>query len=606
MALSVLSNIPSLVAQNQLQVTNSNLQNTLFQLSSGSRINTGADDAAGLAIANGLQANISALQQSSHNASDGVGKLQVADGALAQVTTLLNRAVTLATESATSTVSQLQRQALNAEFVSIQSEITRIGNATNFNGTQIFSNGTVPNPNQFTTTATSNLTAGTLLTPTDATTVALGAGSSYTYTASATAHTNLNAVIGATATTGGTAIANGQGLTVTAGARTYTYLAAGGTGTVTQLIGNINAANVGFSAWLDTNGKVNIVDGEGTNNIVVSANTASGVTGAIANTTTGSTVQDLVNGINASGLGVTAGLAAVTNPNQLAGATAGLTAGTALTAGTLTFHAGTADPVSGLFADSVTFTAAGGGTVGDLITAINSSGKGFYASLSTAGNLEIMDNNYNGNITVTTNSMTGVIGTVGAGAATTQLVITDPNGRGDINVTNADAVLGFDSGAGGNTSGFYQPLATGASATSVFISDGNVSSTYNTISVSVGQLDDSHLGTQSIASDTLYAAANDAASIAAAKTSLTDLNTAISQVASLRGGIGAGINRLTSAVTVMNTQVQNLTSAASSIKDADIGQVVANMSKYQVLEQTGIAALAQANSQEQAVLKLLQ
>jgi flagellin len=316
MSLSVLNNIPSLVAQNQLQVTNTNLQNTLFQLSSGSRINTGADDAAGLAIVNGLQANISALQQSSANASNGVGKLQVADGALAQVTTLLNRAVTLATESATSTVSQLQRQALNAEFVSIQNEITRIGNATNFNGTQIFSNGTVPNPNQFTTTATSNLTAGSLLTPTDATTVALGAGSSYTYTASATAHTNLNAVIGATATTGATAIANGQGMTVTAGARTYTYLAAGGTGTVTQMIGNINAANAGFSAWLDTNGKVNIVDGEGTNNIVVSANSASGVTGAIANTTTGSTVQDLVNGINASGLGVTAGLAAVTNPNQ--------------------------------------------------------------------------------------------------------------------------------------------------------------------------------------------------------------------------------------------------------------------------------------------------
>ena len=65
MALSVLNNIPSLVAQNQLEVTNNNLQNTLFQLSSGSRINSGADDPAGLSIINGLQANISALQQSS-------------------------------------------------------------------------------------------------------------------------------------------------------------------------------------------------------------------------------------------------------------------------------------------------------------------------------------------------------------------------------------------------------------------------------------------------------------------------------------------------------------------------------------------------------------
>ena len=74
----------------------------------------------------------------------------------------------------------------------------------------------------------------------------------------------------------------------------------------------------------------------------------------------------------------------------------------------------------------------------------------------------------------------------------------------------------------------------------------------------------------------------------------------------MRGTIGAGINRLNSATNVINTQVQNLTSAQSSMQDANIGQVVANMSKYQVLEQTGISALAQANQNEQAVLKLLQ
>ena len=100
MSLSILSNIPSLEAQNQLAMTNTNLQNTLFQLSSGSKINSGADDPAGLSIANGLQANISALTQSAQNVTDGVGMLQTADGALSQVTSLLNRAVTLATEAA--------------------------------------------------------------------------------------------------------------------------------------------------------------------------------------------------------------------------------------------------------------------------------------------------------------------------------------------------------------------------------------------------------------------------------------------------------------------------------------------------------------------------
>lgn len=138
MALSVLNNIPSLVAQNQLSITQSDLQNTLTQLSSGSRINSGADDAAGLAIANGLQANVTALTQSVANANDGVGALQVADGALGQVTTLLNRAVTLGTEASTGTVSSGQRTALDAEYQQILDEINNIGTNTTFNGATIF------------------------------------------------------------------------------------------------------------------------------------------------------------------------------------------------------------------------------------------------------------------------------------------------------------------------------------------------------------------------------------------------------------------------------------------------------------------------------------
>ncbi|MGA8302475.1 MAG: flagellin, partial [Thermoplasmata archaeon] len=92
--LSILNSVSSLTAENALSSTQASLQNTLTQLSTGLKINSGADDPAGLSIANGLAANISALNQSSQNASDGVGLLQTADGALSQVTTLLNRAVT--------------------------------------------------------------------------------------------------------------------------------------------------------------------------------------------------------------------------------------------------------------------------------------------------------------------------------------------------------------------------------------------------------------------------------------------------------------------------------------------------------------------------------
>jgi len=136
--LSVLNNVSSLAAQNQLSMTQASLSKTLLQLSSGSRINTGADDAAGLAIADGLHANLTALTQSARNASDGVGSLQVADGALAQVTALLNRAVTLATEAATGTVSDPQRTTIDAEFTAIKAEIDRIGSSTNYNSGQVF------------------------------------------------------------------------------------------------------------------------------------------------------------------------------------------------------------------------------------------------------------------------------------------------------------------------------------------------------------------------------------------------------------------------------------------------------------------------------------
>jgi len=141
-SLSVLYNIPALEAEDQLGLTQTSLNSTLTALSSGQRINTGADDPAGLAIANGLEANITALTQSVQNATDGEGELQVADGALSQITSLLNSAISLATESANGTVSQAQRGALDAEYGSILTEIDDIGANTTYNGQAIFSGAT--------------------------------------------------------------------------------------------------------------------------------------------------------------------------------------------------------------------------------------------------------------------------------------------------------------------------------------------------------------------------------------------------------------------------------------------------------------------------------
>jgi flagellin len=139
MALGVLNNLSAIYAENNLNNTNSSLQTVLQQLSSGSRINSGADDAAGLSLVNGLEANQSALTQSATNATEGVGLLQVADGALSQVTSLLDRAVTLATEASNGTLNSSQDAAANQEYQSILSEINNIGSTTTYNQNQVFS-----------------------------------------------------------------------------------------------------------------------------------------------------------------------------------------------------------------------------------------------------------------------------------------------------------------------------------------------------------------------------------------------------------------------------------------------------------------------------------
>jgi flagellin len=170
--LSIINSISSLNAESALSSTQANLQKALTQLSSGLKINSGSDDAAGLSIANGLQANIAALTQSSANASNGIGALQTADGAMSQVTSLLNRAVTLATEASNGGLSTAQSGALDTEYQSILKEITTISGTTNFNGTAVF--GSTPSVYETDGTSGGSKTlASSSITAVDATTLSL-------------------------------------------------------------------------------------------------------------------------------------------------------------------------------------------------------------------------------------------------------------------------------------------------------------------------------------------------------------------------------------------------------------------------------------------------
>ncbi|GAB4246299.1 MAG: flagellin [Acidobacteriota bacterium] len=170
---SVLNNLASLAAQQQSAVTQAQLQKTLFRLSSGKRIVTGGDDAAGLSIADGLQAQIRSLQQSVRNANDGIGFIQTADSALGQVTNLLNRAATLLTEAATGTNSDSLTE-ISAELTQIYQEIDRVGTATTFNGTTVFSGSSVSIFVGDTTNATTASAATVSFTVQSLSTTALG------------------------------------------------------------------------------------------------------------------------------------------------------------------------------------------------------------------------------------------------------------------------------------------------------------------------------------------------------------------------------------------------------------------------------------------------
>ncbi len=133
---SIVNNIAAINAQNKLVVTDLKLRNTLTRLSSGLRINSSGDDAAGLAIADGLRADVRALNQAARNANDGVSMLQTSDTALNEISLLLTRAVTLAEQAASGTSGQDlsdSKQALDDEFQDILREITRIAQSIAFN-----------------------------------------------------------------------------------------------------------------------------------------------------------------------------------------------------------------------------------------------------------------------------------------------------------------------------------------------------------------------------------------------------------------------------------------------------------------------------------------
>ena len=137
MAVRIFNNIPSITAQRILGVNNNRLALSVERISSGIRINRAADDAAGLAVSEGLRSDIRALRQAVRNASDGISLLNVTEGALNEQSGILIRLRELASQAATGTVGSTERQTIQLEFSALRSELDRITATTEFNGAKL-------------------------------------------------------------------------------------------------------------------------------------------------------------------------------------------------------------------------------------------------------------------------------------------------------------------------------------------------------------------------------------------------------------------------------------------------------------------------------------
>lgn len=141
MALRIATNVASLNAQKNLAFTNRAMDQSLARLSSGFRINQAADDAAGLAISENLKAQIRGLRQAGRNANDGISLVQVAEGGLNEISSMLIRLRELAVQASSDTVGDTERKFIDVEYQQLKSEIQRIAEVTEFNGRDLL-NGT--------------------------------------------------------------------------------------------------------------------------------------------------------------------------------------------------------------------------------------------------------------------------------------------------------------------------------------------------------------------------------------------------------------------------------------------------------------------------------
>jgi flagellin len=494
MSLTVQTNIASLIAQNNLNVNSTFMTKTIERLSSGYRINSSADDAAGLVIANQFRSNVAEMTQGISNANDGVSTLQIVDGGLNNISTILDRLKTLATQSASGTFSG-DRSTLNNEYQTLLGEISRqaanIGlNAGGSNNTtlQVFIGGT---------SVLANAQVSVKL-----------SGAANQVDAAGLGLSTSNIQAAGTELTGGggnTVLLNNTAGTFT-GTQAFTFNVQGSSGPVTV---NYNGAGVATGDGSTAVSKLN------------AAMQAAGVNGITASIASDGTLQF------SGGVAFSVTAAAPTGAGLATGATfvdnnTGLYAFNEATAPNVSAGTEAVTVTNGQGSVNLSFTAANGGANANAINYMNTqlNSLGIYAVANAAGTGYSLQSSSTFTINKTAAATTGG---VFAGAA------------GSVALTNTS------------------PSSSGASA----------------------------------------------------QAAITAINNAVAQLGKVQGSVGAGENDLNYAIGLATSQISSFSAAESRIRDADMASEAANLTKAQILQQSSIAAMAQANSAPQAVLALL-
>lgn len=617
MAQVINTNSLSLLTQNNLNKSQSSLSSAIERLSSGLRINSAKDDAAGQAIANRFTSNIKGLTQASRNANDGISIAQTTEGALSEINNNLQRVRELSVQATNGTNSQSDLDSIQNEITQRLSEIDRVSGQTQFNGVKVLASDSSmkiqvgANDGETITIDLKEITSKTLgldgfnvngkgevankAATADSLTLA---GFTKAGTANADGSTTFSKDVTNKAATAANVLASvkddstlnfagtGNGLGVAATGGNYSYDAASksysfdATGVTTANALNKLAPNAGdtFSAKVTIGAKSQDVNVSKDGTITTTDGKAlfldekGNLTQTGSGTTIAATWDNLANNVDTTGkdaYGNTASVA-VTSTIEAKGMTITTAGGVTKAAKDAAYNT----------AYDTYITANAGDTVGAAAAGATDA-----AAVPTPASALV-------NVTGAKVSAAEMAGAIGS----SNYSVTDGTGAGVYAVTGGAVTFDADGAGGGAAVAAYTDIegkltTTDKETVNYFAqANGNVT---NATGSRIYQTEDGKITTEAT---TKSESTSDP---------LKALDKALAKVDSLRSDLGAVQNRFDSTITNLGNTVNNLTSARSRIEDADYATEVSNMSRAQILQQAGTSVLAQANQTTQSVLSLL-